>query len=717
MSQIAHSVNVYWVQENMSDQEDRWRLWYTSESWEAPPELDSFGGLLLSVALKKDQASNTFSHFLRVNFPELHSTSCDSIILEEQLLLSDKTTPICLLLRTTDDPSEEIQKLARHVGLTGSKLKYYALDGGGLSESNERTTLDSLLHTAGVRGQWLVLQNIEQNKKALTCCSEYLNEASQNVHKDFRLWLTMKEKAQKGRDSGSVVEEDDDPMEDFLQRCIVIFCQDRRSLYIDGSEFSDNSPSELKGQFKFMLKTLHESWIHQKVYNCLYWDKSTRLPHNRILSLFEKSFDISLPNVKNFGVNSALPEICSWLLHYVYLPYVYNQCDGDQIGADILEITQTVGEFYGSTPIPPEELWLVSHLKTPQLVEVIQTKEQSRAFVSLLGKLLRDAPMGQRIRSRKLSPVTTRVGGDTSRQSLLRVLRICQGKEGTDTDEEKKDGIFARLAAIELDILSGTLERYLLRVSHLEHSLPEKRTAQLELKARALCSLSSPVDLSLFSNPSIPLGLVSFNAYRSSGEAGRPTWPTDGHVSSEAEAEAEAEETYKPVDGKTESSGETSFDDAGALAWDEPGTCYDILVELHEEQEGEEKVGRRARSPKSPPNVKDMKGDNYKVSEGERQNELFTGILLFGGLWRSNAEGIRVDCSQAELQDLGTVRLSPVLRSQVSTLTHVRLPVFSAKSGQNINSFWVSVKRQSNYEVDIEVKRNVKFIVQNSQRH
>ena len=107
--------------------------------------------------------------------------------------------------------------------------------------------------------------------------------------------------------------------------------------------------------------------------------------------------------------------------------------------------------------------------------------------------------MGQRIRSRKLSPVTTRVGGDTSRQSLLRVLRICQGKEGTDTDEEKKDGIFARLAAIELDILSGTLERYLLRVSHLEHSLPEKRTAQLELKARALCSLSSPVDLSLFS--------------------------------------------------------------------------------------------------------------------------------------------------------------------------------------------------------------------------
>ena len=691
LRQIAHPKNVNWVEQNMADeeQEDRWRRWYASETWEAPPEVKSFGGLLFSVALKMDNASKTFSHFLRINCPEVHSTPCDSIILEEQLLLSDKTSPICLLLRTTDDPSEEIQKLARHVGLTDSKLKYYALDGGGLSDSNERTTIDSLLHTAGVRGQWLVLQNIEQNKRALTCCSEYLNEANQNVHKDFRLWLTMEEKAPRGRDSVSCAEEEegDDPIEDFLQRCIVIYSQDRRSLYIDGSEFSDNDPSELKGQFKFMLNMLNKSWGHQKVYNCLYWDKSTRLPHNRILSLFEKTFDVSLPNLKNVGVNSAVPEICSWLLHYIYLPYVYNQCDGDQISADILEITQTVGEFYGSTRIPPEELWVVSHLKTPQFVEVIHTKEQSRAFISLLGKLLGETPRGQ------ISPVTTRVGGDTLRHSLLRILRICRGEKGGDPGEGENDDIFARLAAIELDVLSGTLERYSLRVSHVEHSLPQNLIDLLELKARALRSLSSPVDLSLFSNPSIPLGLVSFNAYRSSGEA---TFPTDGHEPSTAKLK----ETYKH--GKSESSGETSLD-AGAL---EPGTCYDILVELHEEQEEEKMAGRSSKRAATAPN-----GNYDTVSEGERQNELFSGILLFGGFWKSNSEGLRVDCSQTELQDLGTVRLSPVLRHQVSSLTHMRLPVFTARSGENINSFWVCVKRPLNDEADIEVKRNVKFIV------
>ena len=39
---------------------------------------------------------------------------------------------------------------------------------------------------------------------------------------------------------------------------------------------------------------------------------------------------------------------------------------------------------------------------------------------------------------------------------------------------------------------------------------------------------------------------------------------------------------------------------------------------------------------------------NYDtVSEGERQNELFSGILLFGGFWRSNSEGLCVDSSQA----------------------------------------------------------------------
>ena len=96
VSQIVHPKNVCWVQQNMSDQEqeDRWRCWYTSETWEAPPELKSFGGLLLSVTLKMDQASEIFSHFLRINFPELHSTPCDSIILEEHLLLSDKKSPV-----------------------------------------------------------------------------------------------------------------------------------------------------------------------------------------------------------------------------------------------------------------------------------------------------------------------------------------------------------------------------------------------------------------------------------------------------------------------------------------------------------------------------------------------------------------------------------------------------------------------------------------------
>ena len=60
---------------------------------------------------------------------------------------------------------------------------------------------------------------------------------------------------------------------------------------------------------------------------------------------------------------------------------------------------------------------------------------------------------------------------------------------------------------------------------------------------------------------------------------------------------------------------------------------------------------------------------------------------------------------------MGTVRLSPVLRSKVSTITHMHLPVLMAKTGKNVNGFWVSVRRPLNGVAEIEVRRNVKFIV------
>ena len=663
LCQISHPKNANWVRQNMSEpeNEEKWRLWYTSETWEPPPELKSFGSLLLSFALKMDYATKTFSHFLQVNCPEVLTIPYDTIILQEELILSDKTSPICFLLRGTDDPSEEIQKLARHVGLTDSKLKCYALDGSSPSDSNETMAIESLLHTAGVRGQWLVLQNIEQNKSALTSCLEYLNEAGQKVHKDFRLWLTVKERIHEGK--GVEENEGDNIIEDFLQRCIIILCQDRKSWSTNGSGVSGNDPLQLKDQFKCRLKTLHN------IYNCLYWDKVTPLPQNRMLSLFDKSFDDSLPNLKNGSVKTLIPEICNWLLHYIYLPYVYKHDDEDQIRADILEITQTIGELYGNTCVPPEGLCLVNHLKTPQFVEVIQTKEQSRLFSYLLQKLLVGAVKEKLIRSSR-TPMSDS-GGDTYRRSLIRVLRICQGKEAGDIADGRQNCFRSRLAAIELGVLSGTLESHLLRASHLEHILNENLITLLESKARALRSPSSIIDLSLFSSPSIPLCLVSLNAYRN--------------------ADAKLQNTYK---GTTDTPGETSLD-VGPL---EPGVCYDILIELHEEQD---EVGRHS--------LKDESGK--KIYEGERQNELFSGISLYGGFWISNAEGLCVDFSRKELQDLGTVRLSPVLRSKVSTITHMHLPVLAAKTGKNVNGFWVSVRRPLNGVAEIEVRRNVKFIV------
>ena len=312
----------------------------------------------------------------------------------------------------------------------------------------------------------------------------------------------------------------------------------------------------------------------------------------------------------------------------------------------------------------------------------------------MLGKLpLVEPSKGQLIRSnRRLSPGTA-LGGDTLRQSLLHVLRICQGKEG-DTGDSVNNGIFAWLAAMELDVLSGFLERYALRISHLELTIPENLIALLESRAKALRSLSSPIDLSLFSNPTIPLGLISFNAYRTLSEA---TWVTDGHDPSIAKP--------KETCGKNKSSEKTSLD---VCAPEEPGIRFDILIELHEKEDEEKKMG--GRSAKS--------GIDGSVSEGEELKELFSGILLFGGFWNSNADGLRVDGSQTELQELETVSLSPVLRSQVSTLTHMRLPVFTAKSRQYINSFWVHVKKPLNGVSDIEVRRNVKFLVKDFfQRH
>lgn len=104
------------------------------------------------------------------------------MVLGDLLDLSGPRTPILFLVGDAcEDPTTEVDKLAVYLGVATSKLKYHSLGGEAAAD-----TVSQLLTTAGIRGQWLVLQNVDQDPEMLELCAEFLDEAGHAVHENFR---------------------------------------------------------------------------------------------------------------------------------------------------------------------------------------------------------------------------------------------------------------------------------------------------------------------------------------------------------------------------------------------------------------------------------------------------------------------------------------------------------------------------------------------------
>jgi hypothetical protein len=218
------------------------------------------------------------------------------------------------------DPSPDVNKLAKSKGVTGSKLKFHALGEGQL------TTAEALLTTAAVRGQWLVLQNLEMDSDVVDICARFLNAKADTFHEDFRLWFTL------GR-AGILADV-------FFQKCLVVHCDDQRELLAVAEPTEPN----LVGSLTTSLALLQKRWLRLRNLGCLMWKRSTEVPINSILDDVRLNLNAHVSIVLLTGPKE-ISRVGSWLTEHVLAPYVVDPEDKSDIEQDINETLHVLVEF------------------------------------------------------------------------------------------------------------------------------------------------------------------------------------------------------------------------------------------------------------------------------------------------------------------------------------------------------------------------------------
>jgi septal ring factor EnvC (AmiA/AmiB activator) len=653
---------------------EEWKSWYCglgddSGGFPSARPKPDFSEALLAIALRPERTQPVIFKFLYARFPQFLSWECDVVVLRDQLLLSDCVTPTAFLLNNApEDPSVEIERLALEAGLTDSKLKYYAIHGG----EGERDHLLRLLHTAGVRGQWLVLQNTEQNERTFHYCSEYLDE-SPNIHKDFRLWLTISSSESRLAADGNT----------FLQRCMTISCQKERTIRIDygGEQEAAAAATKLKPQLIMMLEKLHKSWLELSVQDGIFWNASTQLPFNRIIQKVATDLEGALPKMDKLLTASDMLQMHQWLLHYVYLPHVQCEQDISEINEDLLELVKTIAEYYGIAKIPPKDLWVIYHLCVPLIRRNKHIKRRSLVCFQQIS-ILQQHQKGTGEENRR-NKDDYALASARKKSSLLDFLVICHEEQM----EEMSGSITATrsiLAKAELTSFLESVRNYLLleeinfssaaesgaascvkgQMSFPEFS--EVRTDDLlshvvEKKVQGLLALQSPIELALFSCPSLHFHALLCSLQRQKNRH-----------------QLQQQQQNSPQE--TEDGVEASLH-------------YDLVIELYKEASD---------------------GDSSRQFQPESDLDcLFSGVYLYGGTWRSNSEGVRTESRQTELQDLKIVRLRPTIRSDISPFQYAKLPVYCGGTSGNDNVYicYFRVLMATTDDDHVILARNVKFFI------
>ncbi|VDD77521.1 unnamed protein product [Mesocestoides corti] len=176
------------LSKSILDDQQAWYKWFSDSSPERgrppfPEAMSSFQGLCLIRCIRVDRVCRAVEGFISETLGErfltLNEPNLDSIYEQSQA-----STAILFILSPGSDPTEGLKKLAQNVGLDpSSRLKFLSLGQG-----QEASAL-KLLKAASSQGSWVVLQNCHLLVKWMPTLEKEI-AAAENLHPDFRLWLT-----------------------------------------------------------------------------------------------------------------------------------------------------------------------------------------------------------------------------------------------------------------------------------------------------------------------------------------------------------------------------------------------------------------------------------------------------------------------------------------------------------------------------------------------
>lgn len=106
-----------------------------------------------------------------------------SVKLENIFNQTSPSIPIIFILSPGQDPLEEIMKLAKQLGLSNDKFHYLSLG------EHQENVAKNLLELSCANGHWMIFQNGHFHVSLLKDIEMFL-EGTDNIHDDFRLWIT-----------------------------------------------------------------------------------------------------------------------------------------------------------------------------------------------------------------------------------------------------------------------------------------------------------------------------------------------------------------------------------------------------------------------------------------------------------------------------------------------------------------------------------------------
>lgn len=316
--------------EIMMNNEDHWQEWFRDQrdDWKINDANEDVVAthFILAVTFKYHNFNTIAHQFMERCFSFMTKWTTNGIDIREIATKASATESVIFLAKDcSEDPGAELEAFAPLYGLSASKLKFYSL-----SKSKGKSGLLSILETSGIRGQWLVLQNVDLDPKTLGFCGQFL-ESSKQLHSEFRLWITCNN-----------CDLSDLPNSHLLQMSRVVDTRSREFLTMYLKESNESKKLAVLPLLIYFLKCLHRKLNLLDLNDCLFFDESSKIPANFIYRSIEENSEI-LPILSQNELTEPgkADQIFAYLRDFIYFPILGDQSeDMMQLQTDLWEILE-----------------------------------------------------------------------------------------------------------------------------------------------------------------------------------------------------------------------------------------------------------------------------------------------------------------------------------------------------------------------------------------